>query len=52
MDIQQAINLSIFKKFKEKEIQFAYPTQKLFVQNDLSPAFDFPAAKTDMGTYR
>lgn len=46
MDIQQAINLSIFKKFREKEIQFAYPTQTLFVQNDLSPALNLPAAKT------
>jgi small-conductance mechanosensitive channel len=49
MDIQQAINLSIFKKFKEKEIQFAYPTQTLIVQNDLSPVFNLPAAKTDAG---
>jgi small-conductance mechanosensitive channel len=47
MDIQQTINLSIFKQFKEKGIEFAYPTQTLFVQNDLSSAFNLPVAKTD-----
>jgi small-conductance mechanosensitive channel len=31
MDIQQAINLEIFKQFEENEIEFAYPTQTLFV---------------------
>lgn len=31
MDAQQNINLAIFKKFKEKGIDFAYPTQTLFV---------------------
>ncbi|WP_162428666.1 mechanosensitive ion channel family protein [Pontibacter pudoricolor] len=33
MDIKQAINLSIFKEFQERGIEFAYPTQKLFVVN-------------------
>jgi small-conductance mechanosensitive channel len=46
MDIQQAINLTIFKQFKEKDIQFAYPTQTLFIENDLSSLVDHPAAKT------
>jgi len=46
MDIQQAINLSIFEQFKEKGIQFAYPTQTLFIQNEFSPAGESPAAKT------
>jgi small-conductance mechanosensitive channel len=32
MDIQQEINLAIKKKFKEEEIEFAYPTQTLFVE--------------------
>ncbi|MCB0282251.1 MAG: mechanosensitive ion channel family protein [Calditrichaeota bacterium] len=42
MDIQQAINLEIFQKFQENKIEFAYPTQKLF----LTPE-DWPqAAKT------
>ena len=30
MDIQQAINLAIFRRFKEEEIDFAYPTQTLY----------------------
>lgn len=49
MDIQQAINLSIFKQFEEKGIEFAYPMQTLFVQNDLSPPFNLPAANKDAG---
>ena len=31
MDIQQAINLEIFKKFNEEGIEFAYPSQTLFL---------------------
>lgn len=31
MDIQQAINLSLFREFEQKGIGFAYPTQTLFV---------------------
>jgi hypothetical protein len=46
MDIQQAINLSIFKKFEERKIQFAYPTQTLFWRNDQSPATNLSASKT------
>jgi small-conductance mechanosensitive channel len=49
MDIQQTINLSIFKQFEEEGIEFAYPTQTLFVQKDLSQAFNLPAASTDAG---
>lgn len=33
MDIKQAINLNIFEAFQERGIEFAYPTQKLFVVN-------------------
>ncbi|NOY85928.1 MAG: mechanosensitive ion channel family protein [Deltaproteobacteria bacterium] len=32
MEIQQAINLAIFRKFKEEGVDFAYPTQTLFVE--------------------
>jgi len=32
MDVQQAINLSIHQKFEEAGIEFAYPTQTLFVE--------------------
>jgi len=31
MDIQQAINLAIYKSFEDKSIEFAYPTQTLFM---------------------
>jgi small-conductance mechanosensitive channel len=31
MNIQQAINLEIFRQFQENNIEFAYPTQTLFV---------------------
>lgn len=31
MDIQQAINLAIFETFEREEIEFAYPSQTLFV---------------------
>ena len=32
MDIQQAINLAIYRKFAEEGIEFAYPTQTLFIE--------------------
>ena len=32
MDIQQKINLDIMEEFKKRNIEFAYPTQTLFVQ--------------------
>jgi small-conductance mechanosensitive channel len=32
MDIQQAINLRIHERFEQEGIEFAYPTQKLYVQ--------------------
>ena len=31
MDIQQAINLEIHERFAELDIQFAYPTQRLYI---------------------
>jgi small-conductance mechanosensitive channel len=31
MDIQQAVNLEIYERFAEEGIEFAYPTQTLFV---------------------
>lgn len=34
MDIQQAINLAILSRFNEEGIEFAYPTQTLFVSNE------------------
>jgi small-conductance mechanosensitive channel len=37
MDIQQAINLEIFKQFEENGIEFAYPTQTLYVDKPDEP---------------
>ncbi len=34
MDIQQAINLSIHKRFEEEGIEFAYPTQTLYLRSE------------------
>jgi small-conductance mechanosensitive channel len=38
MDIQQAINFQIHERFSEESIEFAYPTQTIFVasQNNQS----------------
>lgn len=33
MDVQQAINLRIFQEFQHMNIEFAYPTQTLFLTN-------------------
>lgn len=33
MDVQQAINLEIFDRFEQEGIEFAYPTQTLYVNN-------------------
>ncbi|GMR04945.1 MAG: mechanosensitive ion channel family protein [Thermodesulfobacteriota bacterium] len=32
MDIQQAINLAIFEEFEKRSIEFAYPTQTIFME--------------------
>ena len=32
MDIQQAINLEIFRRFESEKIDFAYPTRTLYIQ--------------------
>ncbi len=33
MDIQETINLEMFRRFQEEGIEFAYPTQTVYVQN-------------------
>jgi len=38
MNAQQSINLAIFKRFQEEGIEFAYPTQTLFVNSTVSEA--------------
>lgn len=37
MDIQQAINLALFKKFEEEGISFAYPTRTLYIEGGKKP---------------
>ncbi len=32
MDIQQAVNLELYRRFQEEGIEFAYPTRTLFIQ--------------------
>jgi len=34
MDIQQAVNLQVHEQFEQQGIEFAYPTQTLFVQKN------------------
>jgi small-conductance mechanosensitive channel len=36
MDIQQAINLALLRRFREYGIEFAYPTRTLHVKSDAS----------------
>ncbi|HET6628422.1 MAG TPA: mechanosensitive ion channel family protein [Woeseiaceae bacterium] len=38
MDIQQTINLIIYERFADEGIEFAYPTQKLYVARGEEPA--------------
>jgi small-conductance mechanosensitive channel len=42
MDIQQAINLALFRRFEAEHIEFAYPTRTLYVQNTAPPAAAHP----------
>lgn len=35
MDVQETINLEIFRRFREEGIEFAYPTRKIFMQNEV-----------------
>jgi len=34
MDTQQAINLALFKKFESEGIEFAYPTQTIYLSGN------------------
>jgi small-conductance mechanosensitive channel len=46
MDIQQNINLLIYERFADEGIEFAYPTQTLYVSGtDRSPATLQPGAQ-------
>jgi small-conductance mechanosensitive channel len=37
MDIQQAINMFIYKRFAREKIEFAYPTRTMQLENNASP---------------
>jgi small-conductance mechanosensitive channel len=34
MDVQEAINLEIFRRFQQEGIEFAYPTRTILIQNE------------------
>jgi small-conductance mechanosensitive channel len=36
MDIQERINMEIFRRFREEGIKFAYPTQTIFIQKEVN----------------
>jgi small-conductance mechanosensitive channel len=38
MDIQQSVNMAIFESFEKEGIDFAYPTQKLFIGGETAPS--------------
>jgi small-conductance mechanosensitive channel len=37
MDIQQTINLALYEKFADQGIEFAYPTQTLYIKKEDGP---------------
>jgi len=45
MDIQQAINMSLFRQFEKKGIQFAYPTRTLYINQEPSQPAATPRAR-------
>jgi small-conductance mechanosensitive channel len=34
MDIQQDVNLRVYREFEKRGIEFAYPTQTLFINKE------------------
>ena len=38
MDVQQAVNLAIFRRFEDDRIEFAYPTQTIHLRQQSEPA--------------
>lgn len=47
MDVQQEIYQKIFRAFKEKEIEFAYPTQKIYTVQELPSQTSLVGGSTD-----
>jgi MscS family membrane protein len=42
MDIQQAINLAIYRRFQEEGIEFAYPTTEIILRRAGGPEANTP----------
>lgn len=38
MNVQQAINLAVFRRFQDEGIEFAYPTQTIFIDRGADPS--------------
>lgn len=49
MDIQQAINLAVYRRFEDEGIEFAYPTQTLFVTKPELTAIEARPGATPAG---
>lgn len=47
MDVQQAINLEIFRRFEAEGIAFAYPTQTLYLAGDHSKTLFVESRRSD-----
>jgi len=50
MDVQQAINLGIHEEFEKEAIEFAYPTQTLFMATPALPDKPASCGSTDLMT--
>ncbi len=51
MNINQAVNLAILRRFAEERIAFAYPTRSVFIQStETVPASGAPSVATEAGT--
>jgi small-conductance mechanosensitive channel len=37
MDVQQAINIGLYRRLSERGVDFAYPSRTLFLRNDVEP---------------
>lgn len=42
MDTQEAINLELYRKFEQEGVEFAYPTQTLYLKRDVSDSGEEP----------
>ena len=49
MDIQQAINLALYRRFEDESIEFAFPTQTLYLRHESGPSEAPAAPNADAG---